>query len=271
MQLRVRLLYLEFMYLLPQLKGFYRPQGAAAANSTYPASGVTISKPCYLRLPVDHPACVLLRRAHTTELQSHRQDKQSTGAALSHTTAADAKAPPTLVDVSTAVNAASHMAVFKLQRDSEKVLVTPFMPANWDNNTSIRPLPSPAGHPAPAAERAAEAEYRARVQRLFYANALVPVGSPEWKRCLARGRYELRSIHNVVHVRKYRALHKRYSWASQLSRTELEAAWGGNVEEVEQALLGLSNKDVYGYSSNGTDGEEEAKGGATQEDHAGQA
>ncbi|CBZ30180.1 conserved hypothetical protein [Leishmania mexicana MHOM/GT/2001/U1103] len=267
MQSRVRLLYLEFMYLLPQLKGFYSPQGAAAAPKR-PTSGMAPSKPFYLRVPAEHPVCESLRSAHVTELSSHRQGKRPAGASPTHTTTTDAEAPPPLVDVSTAVNSES-CVIFKLQRDSERALVAPFMPAHWDNNTARKPSPSPAGQHAPAAERAAEAEYRARVQRLFYANALVPLGSPEWKRCLARGRYEVRSVHNVLHVRKYRALHKRYSWASQLSRTELEAAWGGSMEDVEQALLGLSNRDVYGYSDSDTEGPEEAKGNGKQEEHAG--
>ncbi|GET92132.1 hypothetical protein, conserved [Leishmania tarentolae] len=256
MQSRVRLLYLEFMYLLPHVSGFYSPQGSATAPKD-PSSGMTTSKPFYLRLPADHPACESLRRAHVTELSSHRQVKQSAAAESMHITAKDAETPPPL-DVSTAVNSEA-CVVFKLHGDSARALVTPFMPANWDNNHTMKASPSPTGKRAPVAERAAEAEYRARVQRLFYANALVPVGSPEWKRCLARGRYEVRSVHNVVHVRKYRALHKRYSWASQLSRTELEAAWGGSLEDVEQELLGLSNRDVYGYSGSGSEGSEEQR------------
>ncbi|KAG5468128.1 hypothetical protein LSCM1_02100 [Leishmania martiniquensis] len=266
MQSRVRLLYLEFMCLLPQLRGFYSPNGSAAAA---PTSGTMAPKPFYLRLPDDHPACMSLRSAHITELDSHRQGKRPISTSPAHTTADNAEAPPSLVDVSTAVNAASRMKVFKIRGDHERALVAPFMPANWDNNNSQRPSPSPASKPAPAAERIAEAEYRARVQRLFYANALVPVGSSEWKRCLARGRYELRSIHNVLYVRKYRALHKRYSWASQLSRTELEAAWGGNLEAVEQALLGLSNRDVYGYSGSDTKDGEAERGDEGHENSAG--
>ncbi|KAG5491489.1 hypothetical protein JIQ42_01392 [Leishmania sp. Namibia] len=263
MHSRVRLLYLEFMYLLPQLRGFYSPTGSAAA----PASDMLTPKPFYLRLPHDHPACGSLRGAHITELDGHRQGKwRPSSAPPTHTTAADAEAPPPLVDVSTAVDAASRVKVFKLQGENEKALVDPFMPSNWDNNNSMKPSPSPASQPA--AVRTAEVEYRARVQRLFYANALVPVGSPEWKRCLARGRYELRGIHNVLHVRKYRALHKRYSWASQLSRTELEVAWSGNLEEAEQALLGLSNRDVYGYSGSDIEGGEEERGNKGQEKDA---
>jgi hypothetical protein len=143
------------------------------------------------------------------------------------------------------------IAVFKLQRVEEMEVLDAYMPKGWRNhhhlcagNAAISTtISSFSSIPQPTPE----AEYRAHVQRLFYANALVPVESPEWKRCLARGRYELRGIQNVLHVRKYRALRKRYDWSSQLSRTELEAAWAGDVAQVEQALLGLSNKDVYGY------------------------
>ncbi|CAM71516.2 conserved hypothetical protein, partial [Leishmania infantum JPCM5] len=92
MQSRVRLLYLEFMYLLPQLKGFYSPQGAAAASKA-PASGMATSKPFYLRLPASHPACESLRSAHVTELSSHRQGKRPAGASPTHATATDGEAP----------------------------------------------------------------------------------------------------------------------------------------------------------------------------------
>ncbi|KAG5493808.1 hypothetical protein JKF63_01640 [Porcisia hertigi] len=268
MQPRVRLLYLEFMYLIPELKSFYSSQRDATAMKTQKDGDTgTASKPFYLRLPGAHPLCGPLRSAHVTELECRYHIKNPSGATSADTPVANAEASPSLVGVSTDIDAASRVKIFKLQREDEKALVAPFMPANWDNSNPMSLSPLSARQPVPSAERAAEAEYRARVQRLFYANALVPVGSPEWKRCLARGRYELRGIHNVLHVRKYRALHKRYSWASQLSRTELEAAWGGNMEEVEQSLLGLSNRDVYAYSVNDADGEG-AKGNGEEKEHA---
>lgn len=241
------MLYLEFMYLVPQLNSFYTPCGAAAPPSNRSAASEAPPRPYYVRLPDDHAACALLRQAGVTELQTHRQSRRPTANA-------ESEAAP-LVDVQTAVDASSRVVVFKLSSAADRAAIGPFMPSHWDN--AIASSSTAAGHPPPhaavaAAERQAAAEYRARVQRLFFANALVPEGSAEWKRCLARGRFELRGIHNVLHVRKYRALHKRYGWASQLSRIELEAALGGSVEEVEQALLGLSNKDVYGYAGEGS-------------------
>ncbi|KAK7196663.1 hypothetical protein NESM_000605400 [Novymonas esmeraldas] len=241
MQPRVRLLYLEFMYLVPQLDGFYSPRGAAAAATDAPTR---TRRPFFLRLPHVHAACAPLRAAHVTELESYRYATRSPAGPPSQTSAeaaATAQQPATHDDAEAAVS------VFRLQSAQERALVTTFMPPNWDNSDTTTTHASHVGAASSAAE------YRERVQRLFYANALVPVGCAEWKRCLARGRYELRGIHNVLHVRKYRALHKRYGWASQLSRTELEAAWGGSVDEVEQALLGLSNRDVYGYTSTDSD------------------
>ncbi|KAL7696526.1 hypothetical protein NQL31_002772 [Lotmaria passim] len=225
MHRRVRLLYLEFLYLLPQLQSFYTPRGGAAATKTK----ASFPRPFFLRVAEGHPVCALLRSLHAKEFctrahHSHRDDGDT-------------------------------IVVFKLQSSQEMDVLESYMPRGWRNGRQ-RFEKSGAAHTTPPLSP--EAEYRAHVQRLFYANALVPVDSAEWKRCLARGRYELRGIQNVLHVRKYRALHKRYGWASQLSRPELEAVWAGDMAQVEQALLGLSNRDVYGYA--GTDREEDGDG-----------
>ncbi|KPA82034.1 hypothetical protein ABB37_03206 [Leptomonas pyrrhocoris] len=234
MHRRVRLLYLEFMYLLPQLDSFFTPRGTAAAtNANSRPPSPTLSRPFFLRVADDHPVCVPLRRGRAVEFRTRRQEKNEG--------AADADA------------ASERMVVFKLQTSEEVKMLDAYMPKGWENNRRV----SASNLSAQPPQLSAEAEYRAHVQQLFYANALVPVDAAEWKRCLARGRYELRGIQNVLHVRKYRALNKRYGWSSQLSRTELEAVWAGDMAQVEQALLGLSNKDVYGYAESAEREDEE--------------
>lgn len=237
MHRRVRLLYLEFMYLVPQLDGFYTPRGAAATPAKARRSA---PRPFFLRVADDHPVCAPLRATGAVELQSPPHN-------LGEGTPTTPSETPTVV--------------FKLQKPEEMHLLDVHMPKHWRTGRGpAAPAATAAGAGANAAEESllsAESEFRAHVQRLFYANALVPNGSSEWKRCLARGRYELRGIQNVLHVRKYRALKKRYGWASQLSRTELEAVWAGDIGQVEQALLGLSNRDIYGYAD--ADEEEETE------------
>lgn len=232
MHRRVRLLYLEFMYLLPQLDGFYTPRGANTAASASTRTRPSAPRPFFLRVAEHHPVCAPLRAAGAIEFQTPSHEFSNSGGGVS---------------------SESPVVVFKLLKNEEMALLDTHMPLHWRTDrgrTGV--VRAPDAH-APSAE----AEYRAHVQRLFYANALVTRESAEWKRCLARGRYELRGIQNVLHVRKYRALKKRYGWASQLSRTELEAVWAGDIGQVEQALLGLSNKDIYGYANDEDEEEEE--------------
>lgn len=120
-----------------------------------------------------------------------------------------------------------------------------YMPVNWRNNSAA--LEAGAAHPP-----GDTSVYRARVQQHFFENALLcPPGrgteAREFKRALARGRYEMRKVDQLIHVRKYRAMHKRYGWASQLSDADLLMAWEGNELDVHYAKIGLGNKDTYGY------------------------
>lgn len=137
----------------------------------------------------------------------------------------------------------------------------PFMPPNWRNTAHL--LPSlPVSHTpldrsdvdAGALEvtrgdlrkRMQRAVYRTRVQEHFYGNALLTTGSDEWRRALARGRYQLRRVQELSHVRKFRALRKRYNWESQLSTEELIFLLK-DTERVSAVQQGLCNKDTYGY------------------------
>ena len=58
-------------------------------------------------------------------------------------------------------------------------------------------------------------EYRRVVRKYFAMNKMVPVGSVEYKRCLARGRYELKGVEVFIHVHKFRRMKKTYDWEVQ--------------------------------------------------------
>lgn len=220
MHRRVRLLYLEFMYLLSQIESFYAPRPPLPRSSASAAANTAGAKKTpwstqYLRIPTSHPLCPALRQLGAVEFASKHALEEA-------------------------------VVIFRAETPAQLEILQQYLPRNWANNsTSVSPASDDIG--GAGQHRRAAADYRSRVQQMFYANALLSADSPEWKRCLGRGRYELRGLQTVIHVRKYRALNKRYGWASQLSAKELEVACNGNIAQVEQALLGLSNKDIYGY------------------------
>ncbi|SCU72542.1 uncharacterized protein TEOVI_000411900 [Trypanosoma equiperdum] len=86
--------------------------------------------------------------------------------------------------------------------------------------------------------------YRAAVQEGFSATRVVP-GTPEFAHSLAKGRSVLGRLQDLITVRKYRAMMKRYSWSSYKNKQELVALLGETKAQSE--LLGLNNRDVYGY------------------------
>ena len=59
------------------------------------------------------------------------------------------------------------------------------------------------------------AEYRDVVRKYFLMNRDVEVDSPAFKRCLARGRYELKGVEVFIHVHKFRRMKKTYDWSAQ--------------------------------------------------------
>ncbi|RNF24645.1 uncharacterized protein Tco025E_02472 [Trypanosoma conorhini] len=99
--------------------------------------------------------------------------------------------------------------------------------------------------PEVAASPASSAAYRAMVQKGFMAPPLVDPGTPEFARRLARGRWMLRQLQDTLAVKKYRAMHKRYCWASQKDFAELTELFGEAA--ARQLVVGLGNKDVFGF------------------------
>jgi hypothetical protein len=51
---------------------------------------------------------------------------------------------------------------------------------------------------------------REKVKTAFLANATLEAGTPDFKRALARGRYELGELEALIHIHKYRAMKQRY-------------------------------------------------------------
>ncbi|ESS67281.1 hypothetical protein TCDM_04059 [Trypanosoma cruzi Dm28c] len=90
------------------------------------------------------------------------------------------------------------------------------------------------------------ATYRARVQEGFTAPPVVAPGTPEFARRLARGRWTLRQLQDMIAVKKYRAMHKRYGWASQKSFDELSELFGET--QAREMIIGLGNKEVFGFN-----------------------
>lgn len=136
----------------------------------------------------------------------------------------------------------------------------PYLPPNWRNNRAspgcAAAPTSPAPSPSSSSLAAFSLRYRAYVQERFYECALLrpgDAGGGEWKRSLARGRVELRSLQETIHMKKYRAMRKRYDWAAQLSNEDLLAALDAQEaeensrERLRQAQIGLGNRDTYGY------------------------
>ncbi|ORC93266.1 uncharacterized protein TM35_000011430 [Trypanosoma theileri] len=88
--------------------------------------------------------------------------------------------------------------------------------------------------------------YRAMIQEGFMAEPHVTPGTPEFARRLARGRWALRQLKDLITVRKYRAMQKRYSWSSHKSPDELVEIFGEN--KAQEIMIGFGNKDVFGYN-----------------------
>ncbi|KAH9598702.1 hypothetical protein LSM04_000205 [Trypanosoma melophagium] len=88
--------------------------------------------------------------------------------------------------------------------------------------------------------------YRAMVQEGFMAEPHVTPGTPEFARRLARGRWALRQLKDLITVRKYRAMTKRYDWSSHKSSYELVELFGEN--KAQEIMMGFGNKDVFGYN-----------------------
>jgi hypothetical protein len=55
---------------------------------------------------------------------------------------------------------------------------------------------------------------RDKVKAAFLANQGMDLDDREFKRALARGRYELKELEALIDFHKYRALRSRYSWAA---------------------------------------------------------
>ena len=53
---------------------------------------------------------------------------------------------------------------------------------------------------------------RGKVKAAFMANAAVAAGSAEFKRALARGRWELKELEALIDLHRYRAMRQRYAW-----------------------------------------------------------
>ena len=58
------------------------------------------------------------------------------------------------------------------------------------------------------------ARYREKLQGAFRRHGAVAVGSDEWKRCLARGRYELRNVQAFVDLHRFRRMKHAYDWGA---------------------------------------------------------
>ncbi|ESL09458.1 hypothetical protein TRSC58_02819 [Trypanosoma rangeli SC58] len=105
--------------------------------------------------------------------------------------------------------------------------------------SAAAPSPGLATFPTSAAA------YCAMVQKGFTAPPLVTPGTPEFTRRLARGRWLLRQLQDTLAVKKYRAMHKRYSWTSQKDFDELAELFGEAA--ARGMMVGLGNKDVFGF------------------------
>ncbi|KEG15657.1 hypothetical protein DQ04_00011240 [Trypanosoma grayi] len=97
--------------------------------------------------------------------------------------------------------------------------------------------------------------YRAMVQEGFAAPPHVKPGTPEFARRLARGRWALRQLQDIIVVKKYRAMHKRYDWSNEKSTEELVGSFG--EAKAREIMMGFGNRDVYGYNEP-VDGDDEA-------------
>ncbi|RNF04209.1 hypothetical protein TraAM80_05268 [Trypanosoma rangeli] len=112
-------------------------------------------------------------------------------------------------------------------------------------SASARVLSTAAPSPGLAPFPTSAAAYCAMVQTGFTAPPLVTPGTPEFTRRLARGRWLLRQLQNTLAVKKYRAMHKRYGWASQKDFDELTELFGEAT--AQRMMIGLGNKDVFGF------------------------
>ena len=54
---------------------------------------------------------------------------------------------------------------------------------------------------------------RGKVRAGFLANAALAPDTPEFKRALARGRWELKELEALIEIHKYRSMKSRYEWA----------------------------------------------------------
>ncbi|KAH8608310.1 hypothetical protein ERJ75_001347400 [Trypanosoma vivax] len=88
-------------------------------------------------------------------------------------------------------------------------------------------------------------EYRRAVQKRFNEAPRSEPGSSEFVACLAEGRFILYQLQEAIRLRKYRAISKRYSWASFKDKGELIQLFG--EAQAQEHALRLANRDVYGY------------------------
>jgi hypothetical protein len=58
------------------------------------------------------------------------------------------------------------------------------------------------------------AKVREKVKAAFLANKDLEVGSKDFKRALAHGRWQLKELEALLDFHKYRDLRKKYSWSS---------------------------------------------------------
>ena len=52
---------------------------------------------------------------------------------------------------------------------------------------------------------------RGKLKQHFLKNAEIDIGSDDYKKCLAYGRYMEKELESLIHLHKYRTMKKRYS------------------------------------------------------------
>eukprot|EP00672_Neobodo_designis_P020195 CAMPEP_0174835858 /NCGR_PEP_ID=MMETSP1114-20130205/5656_1 /TAXON_ID=312471 /ORGANISM="Neobodo designis, Strain CCAP 1951/1" /LENGTH=86 /DNA_ID=CAMNT_0016069815 /DNA_START=42 /DNA_END=302 /DNA_ORIENTATION=- len=59
---------------------------------------------------------------------------------------------------------------------------------------------------------------RDKVKGAFLENAALEPGTAEFKKALARGRWELKELEALIDLHKYRSMKKRYEWGASDGR-----------------------------------------------------